>query len=378
MANTNTLTVVIPQLLAQGMKALRAFAVMPRFVNRQYEAVAGDKGSTIDVPLSSAITTQDVTPSYVAPDDAGTVPTKIAVALDQWKEAPFFMSDKDMLEAISGIIPMQAEEAVKSLGNTVDSAILALYKGVYGYAGVAGTTPFASDLTEFLAARKTLNTQLAPNDPRYMVMGVDAEANALALRAFQDASFRGDTAGIMDGSIGRKLGSTWFVDQNVPTHTAGTGSGLTLDNTDMVAGVKTATLAAAGSGTLLVGDVFTFGSDTSGQTYTATSAASSAGGAFTFEPALKTSWTANNSTVTIKASHVVNINYHRDAFAFVNRPFAGADPLGIGFYQSGLDPVSGIALRLEVSRQHKRTRWAYDILYGVKLLRAELACRLAG
>lgn len=377
-ANTNTMTYVLPQLLAQGLLSLREMAIMPRFVNRAYEAMAGEKGSTIDVPISSAISAVAVTPSFISPNTAAVSPTKVSIALDKWYEAPFFLTDKEMLEVMNGTIPLQAQEAVKALANQVDNDILALYKDIYGYAGTAGTTPFATDLVEFLDARKALNNQLAPLDPRYVALDPDAEANALGLRAFQDASFRGDAAGITEGIIGRKLGSTWFVDQNMPTHTAGTGSGLTLDNTDMVAGVKTATLAAAGSGTLLVGDVFTFGNDTSGQTYVCTTPGSSAGGAIAFEPGLKTSWTGNNSTVNIKASHAVNLAFHRDAFALATRPFAGADPMGLGQFSSAVDPISGLTLRLEVSREFKRTRFSYDILYGVKTVRRELAARIAG
>lgn len=374
MVNTNTTTYVIPQLLAQGLLALRQMAVMPRYVNRAYEATAGEKGSSIDVPVPSAITAQAVSPSYIAPDDTGVAPTSVNIPLSQWYEAPFFLNDKEMLEVQSGTIPMQATEAVKALANNVDNAILALYKDIYGYAGVAGTTPFGADLSEFLEARKVLNNQLAPTDPRFVALSPDAEANALGLRAFQDAAFRGDRDGILNGQIGFKLGSTWFMDQNVPSHTAGTGSAGTVTGT---AGSNTLTLNAAGTGTLVVGDVFTIAGDT--QTYvtaTADGDISSGSTALTVYPALKTS--PSGAVFTIKATHVVNLAFHRDAFAFASRPFAGADPMGLGVFQSAVDPISGLTLRLEVSRQYKRTRFAYDILYGVKTVRRELACRIAG
>jgi hypothetical protein len=377
-ANTNTTTNIVPQLLAQGLLALREMAIMPRLVNRKYEEEAGQKGSSIDIPIPSAISAGDVTPSYVPPDDSGISPTEVVLTLNQWKEAPFFLNDKEFLEVIDGTLPMQASEAVKAIANTVDSALLALYPGVYGYAGVAGTTPFATDTSEFTQARKALNNQLAPMDPRFIVIDADAEANALELRAFQDMSWRGDREGIIAGQIGRKLGSDWFMDQNVPSHTAGTASSATTDTTGYAVGLKTVTLASAGTGTILVGDIITFAGDT--QTYTVTSgdADVSGGGTVSFEPGLKVAIETSAHAITVKSSHVVNLAFHRDAFALATRPFAGSDPFGLGVYQSAVDPVSGLALRLEVSRQHKRTRFAYDILYGVKLVRAALAARLAG
>jgi len=376
MANTNTLTQVIPQLLAQGLLALRQMAVMPRFVNRGYEALAGEKGSTIDITIPSAITAVAVQPSYVPPDDVGVIPTKVAMALDQWYEAPFFLSDQDMLQAMNGIIPMQASEAVKALGNNVDAAILALYKQVYGYAGLAGTVPFGSDVSDFLNADQVLNDQLAPLDPRYVVINSRAKANAMGLRQFQDISYRGDNAGIIKGDIGEKFGAFWALDQNVPRHTAGTyTTGYTVNGAALAA-AKTVNVSGGALGTLVAGDIVDFAGNT--QTYTiVSSTGASTVTNIVFEPGLVVALSGSEA-ITKRASHRVNLAFHRDAFALASRPFSGADPMGVGTYQSAVDPVSGLALRLEVSRQHKRTRFSYDILYGVKCVRPELACRIAG
>ena len=378
MANTNTLTSILPKLLAQGLLALRQLAIMPRFVNRAYETMAGQKGSTIDVPVPSAISAQAVSPSYVPPDDAGVSPTTVAVALDEWWEAPFFLSDKDLLEVDAGVIPMQASEAIKSLANKVDDKIFALYTNVYSFAGTAGSTPFSTDLSEFFTADQLLNDEAAPMDPRYVVFNAKAKANAIAQRAFQDASYRGDTAGITRGEIGEKFGYFWAMDQNVPRHTAGTASGATTDNAGYALGIKTVTLASAGTGSILVGDIITFAGDT--QTYAVTSgdASVAGGGTISFLPGLRTAIATSATAITVKASHRLNLAFHRDGFALASRPFAGSDPLGLGNFQSAVDPVSGLTLRLEISRQHKRTRFSYDILFGVKLVRGELVARIAG
>lgn len=375
----NTLTTVMPKLLAQGLMALRQNCVMPRLVNHEYDAMAGSKGSSIDVPIPSAITAVAVTPANTAPSTADVTTDKVTISLDQWYEAPFYMTDKDMQEVMAGVIPMQASEAVKAIANQINSYILSFYTEVYGFAGTAGTTPFATDLAAAQAARRVLGQQLAPTNDRRIVLDPLAEEKALGNRAIQDASWRNDGgASLREGQIGRSLGFDWFMDQAIPTHTAGTAAGATTNSAGYAVGVKTVTLASAGTGTILVGDVITFAGQT--QTYRVVTgdADVSNGGTVTFEPGLAAAIPASNTAITLKASHTVNLAFQRDWFAFATRPFADADASGLGKFVSMVDPVSGLALRLEVTREHKRTRWSFDALYGGKPVRNALACRIAG
>jgi hypothetical protein len=126
------------------------------------------------------------------------------------------------------------------------------------------------------------------------------------------------------------------------------------------------------------GDILTFSGNT--QTYVVTAAVTigaTSTGNVAIEPGLKAALTTAN-TVAVKASHTVNLAFHRDAFAFASRPLENAAE-GLGSrISSTVDEESGLTLRLEVSREHKRTRWSFDILYGVKTVRRELAARLAG
>ena len=126
----NTWTQVIPKLLAQGLLALREQVVMPRVVNRSYDEMAGEQGSTIDVPIPSAITASAVSPAITPPANSDSAPTKVSIALDQWYEAPFYLTDKERLEVMDGTIPMQASEAIKALANNVQSYICGNYTGI--------------------------------------------------------------------------------------------------------------------------------------------------------------------------------------------------------------------------------------------------------
>lgn len=380
----NVLTEVIPQLLAQGLVSLRESAVMPMLVNRGYDTLAGQKGSTIDVPIPSAITVQDVVPNNTPPNTADTQPTSVPITLDSWKEAPFYLTDKDMLEAMNGVIPMQAQEAVNALARQINVDILARYVDFYGFAGTPGVTPFATGTTEATQVRKVLNQQLAPLENRRMVIDPEAEANALNLRAFQDQSWRNglNESSIVSGLMSRTLGFDWYAHQLTPVHVAGTLTGTITVSVDAALGATSVTLGTDGGEAIALkkGDIITFAGQA--QTYVVTAnltVGASASGIVGIQPPLKAAITAASTTaITVKASHTVNLAFHRDAIAFATRPLENAAQ-GLGaIIQSIVDSESGLTLRLEVSREHKRTRFSYDILYGVATVRRALGARLAG
>lgn len=387
----NTLTALVPKLLAQGLLALRDVAIVPLMVNRSYEPMAGRQGSTIDVPIPSAITAQSVTPANTPPSTADIAPTSVAIPLDQWYEAPFYLTDKEMLEVDRGVIPMQASEAVKALANNVNDYLLAMTHGAdgfYGVAGTAGTTPFASTTAAATEVRKELNKQLCPMDSRSVLLDPDAEANALGLRAFQDASFSGSPLAIKEGQINRKIGFNWFMHQRIPTHTVGTLTGTTGNEQALIDGAVSAdatTLALDDTtltGTIVPGDVFSVAGATGTYVVTNSSALTAAANAvtgLTFYPPAPTGGFADDAVFTLKSSHVVNVAMHRDAIAFATRPLESVVDAGLGtIIRSAVDRMSGLSLRLEVRREHKRTRWSFDMLYGGKVIRRELGARILG
>jgi hypothetical protein len=380
---SNVLTAVLPKLLAQGLMALRQNAVTSRLCANMSSALAGKKGSTIDVPIPSAITAVAVTPAATAPVAGALSPDSVPVVLDQWWEAAFDLTDNEYEQAMDGIIPMQAEEAVKSIVNKVDQSILAQYVKFYGYFGTAGTTPFGSGVgvVDATGIRKILNKQLAPMSPRHVLLDPDAEANALGLEQFANMNFAGTVEAMRDGNLNRKVGMQWWMNQNMPLHTLNAiGAGAMTINGVHAIGVTTLSIAkaAGASWSAVEGDVFTIAGST--QTYVITAAVTvvhTANTNVTIQPPLVTA-TAGGEAITIKATRRINLAFHRDAIAFANRPLQPvAEGLG-SISMSQVDPVSGLALRIEVTREFKRTRWSYDFLWGVKAVRRELGAVLAG
>lgn len=384
MANTNTLTAVLDRILAGTLPVLRQNCVMPRLVNSSYSSIAGSKGSTMEISVPAAASAGDVTPSNTAPDIAGVEPSIVTVSLNKWKESGFFMSDKDVKDVRDGIVNGQMESCVKAIAEQVNSDLLDLYKEVYGYAGTAGTTPFATGLDEVAAARRVLAGQLCPLMDRRGVIDLDAEANFSLLGPVLKANERGDQQGITEGRIGRILGIDWFPDQQVKTHTqaAATGGTIALDDSASRP-IGTKTLHMDGFSTKPeAGDVFTIAGDS--QTYTVVSSTTLAGtdSDVTFEPGLKVAIPAvdGSEVVTFKGNHDANLVFNRFAFAFVNRPFDGGMLAGrsAGNFSVMQDPVSGLSIRVELTREHRRDKLSFDMLYGVKCVRPEYATRIAG
>jgi hypothetical protein len=382
----NTITNVLPTLLAQGLLALRQNCILPRLVNRDYQNLAAQKGNVINVPIPSAVAARDVTAAVTYAANVDSAPTTAAVTLDFWKEAPFHLSDNDLVSAVEGAIPMQASEAIKSLGNAIDEYIIGKHLGIYGLVGTAGTTPFNASLNIAKDARVLLNKQLAPLRDRRAVIDPDAEGNLMINSEILKANERGDQGGIIEGTIARKLGFDWFMDQNLTgqLYTPGTGwaSGNIASTVSGSIGDTTLNIInATASGSIKVGDIFQLTADAANQQYVVTAAATisaTVAVAISFTPPLKTT-VATGATLDalVSVAYVPNLAFHRDAFAWASRPLADIEGLG-NQMMTAADPLSGVALRLEVSRQYKQTTFSYDVLGGANLVRAALAVKIAG
>jgi hypothetical protein len=385
MAGALVTTNILQTVVSMGLSALRERIVLAKVVNRDYEGelTSQSKNATVNISVPAAVASRSVSPDVVPPAVTAVTPTSIALSLSQWREAPFAMDDKGLAQVNRGILPQQASEAVKTIANDIDAYIWGLTHGAdgfYGYAGTAGTTPFATDLAEYLSATQQADAQLMPADNRYVILDTFAKANALGTNAVQNASWRGSPDAFRTGNIGEVLGANWDYSQNVPLHTAGTAAGATTDSTGYAAGLKTITLASAGTGSILVGDIILFAGDTQPYVVTSGDASVAAGGTVSFEPGLKIALAASAVAITVKASHRCNLLIHRDAIAFAMSPLKDSAAVdGVPVAQAiAMDPDSGLALRLEVTRQHRQYQWAFDALYGAAVVRRGFGVRIAG
>ena len=384
----NSLSNIMPKILAKGLLALRERCVMPRLVNTDYGSDAAQKGTTIDIPISTAIGTEDVSPSNVLPTSGGRTPDLVQVQLDKWKKnSPFHLTDKELLEVDKNAhyVPMQVSEAVRGLANQVNADIFAAYTDIGNLVNPAGDGIATADI---ISARKLLNQSMCPAENRSAVVNFGCEADLLTLAGFSTHEKAGlSTQSIqVEGEIGRRYGFNWIADDACPLHTGGDtlGVGTPLLVADIAIGARTISIDGVTNGKILkAGDSFTLEDDPTYYTCTAdNTAAATAHTNVAISPAIKQANVADKAVTFIDANASsagrVALAFHRDAFAFATRPLmASASDLAMGSNMMSMtDPLTGLSLRLEVQRQYKRTTWEFDMLYGVKCVRPEFACKI--
>lgn len=381
-----TLTNIMPKILARALKVLREQVKFVQLVNTSFSAEAKKKGQTIDIPKSTAVTAINVTPDVTKPAVEDHTPELVQISLDNWKQnKPVHVDDDELglIDKRAHFLPMQLEEAVRSLARAVNQSMWTEYYNVYAAVGTAGTTPFATTTADVISARKKLHSMLAPRPDRRMLVDYDAEEKILLQAAFTDVEkVGGERLTKFEGEIGRKLGFDWWTDDDVPSHVAGTPGGTPLTNGIQAAGSSSVVIdgMTGTTGDYHKGDIITFAGDTQQYAVTALATADATGEATVSIAPNLVNAVADGVVPTLVASHVANMAFHKDAFALAIRPLATSkSDLEVNpNIMTMVDPVSGIPLRLEVTRVHKMTLWEFDILWGVRCVQPAYACRVLG
>ena len=379
----NSLANLTPQILADILEVLRENSVMPRLVNNQYGTNAASMGASIEINDMEDLTVYDVTPGDApasgVKSDISSV--KSTINLNNFKAVTFDLTDKEIKEIQDGTRPRALEKAIAAMATQVDSDILSLYKKVYQVTGTAGTTPFASNTAVVQNASRILTSAKAAKRDRRLVLDEFAYSNALGLDVLQRLDASGSSETLRDAMVSRAVGFDWAEDINVNSHTNGMAGTIAIDAAAVV-GATSIVLdngsGAAPTGTPVIGDLFTIAGSTQTLTVTSVTAGAPSANEVTIgiSPALDQD-IADGDAVTIVASHVANLAFHRDAFAFASRPMADIDTPG-SMIQTLSDPISGLSMRYEVQRLWKKTVFSVDMLYGFEAIRPQLACRVLG
>ena len=372
-------------LLARGLRALRETARYPRMVNRAYERTAARRmGSTVEIPISVSRAAYDVT-AQANPYDGSTPDVEMAqIPLDKHKASSFVLTDTDRDHIVAGdAVETEATQSVRAVANAVNKDIADLFTGFYATVGTAGTTPYgtANDLTDAINAKVGLDTLVCPEMMRRGILHPEAEAKMLNQAGVQryDASGRDKT--IIKGMIGEIMGIEWYGgNQYSPSFDTAITANKNVDlGAGYAVGAKTIHIdGGTGNQRPKAGDIFVFGAGTdfnASNNYVVTEGYSAGTeGDISFEPGLRAA-VSDNDVVKFMADRKITPVFHPEAVGLVSRPLgSAAGPM----IRSVADPVTGLVLRLEITRQRKRDLYEWDIHYGVGRVRLDCAVALVG
>lgn len=380
----NTLTGLIPTMYEALDVVSRELVGAIQAVSRDSSAAMAAKDQTVRsavVPQNSA---EDITPGADPADSGDQTISYVDVTISKSRAYPIRWTGEEELSVINqpNILRDQFAQGFRTLANEIESDLAGLHIYASRAYGTAATAPFgtANDLSDAANVRRILDDNGAPQTDLHLVLGGAAMAN---IRGKQSVLFKVNEAGtdalLRQGVIGELQGFMLHNSGQIKTFTAGTGASATTNAAGYAIGATTITLASAGTGTILAGDVITFAGDSNKYLVVTGDADVSNGGTVVLAaPGLRQAIAASATNITVVATSARNMAFSRDAIQLVTRapamPAGGDDADDI---TTVTDPISGLTFQVATYRQYRRRKIEIGMAWGYKVIKpAHLAVLL--
>ena len=345
----NTLTNLIPNVYAALDVVSRELVGALPGVTRDAKADRIASNQTLRIPQAPTNTTSTYTPSMAVPSAIDQTVANASLTLSKNKYAGFSWTGEEIYAVDQGpgfltIEQNQIAQAFRALVNEMENDVCdALALGASRAYGTAGTTPFASNLADSAQVRKILDDNGAPTSNRSLVINTSAGAALRTLGQLTKANEAGNTMTLRDGELLNLQGFSVRESAQINDATAGTGSGYLINNASGYTVGSTALTLDTGTGTILVGDIITIGSNK----YVVTVALAS--NVVTIAAPGLVAAVADNAAVAVNATSARNLAFSSDALILATRlpMFPSQGDLAID-NEVITDPRTGISFDLRV------------------------------
>lgn len=364
-------------------------------INRQYDsqfAIEGAKiGETLTIRLPNQYVVRDGKKIQVQDTDEQSV--LLTMATQKGVDVEF--SSKDLTLDIDDFGSRILEPMMTVLAASIEADALSMFQDVYNQVNNVGS---ASTFRTILLGRKILVDNLA--GATNLKINLDTQTNVdmvdVLKGLFQDSA--SISKQYLEGMLGRTAGFEFFENTLMPRHTTGTDDGTGDYLTDGAGQTGKTLVIDTGTGTLLIGDVFTVAGvnrvhpeskqDTGNlQQFVVTADTGTSATSIAFEPEIIPSGARQNVSNAAadgqaltkvggaSVTHDISLGYAKDAFTFVTADLRM--PRGLDF--AAREVMDGISMRIltdfDITNDEFPTR--IDVLYGFKTTRAQLAVRYA-
>jgi len=383
---SNTLTSLIPDIY-------NALDVVSRELVGFIPAVSSDMtyeraavGQTVRSPVAPASTASDITPAVTPPNDGDQTIGNVSMTITKARRVPVRWNGEEKRgldnngASFNVIFRDQMAQAMRTLVNEVEADLAALHNKASRAYGTAGTTPFASNLSDTANVRKILADNGAPMSDLQMVIDTSAGANMRTLTQLSKANEANDDNLLRRGVLLDVHGFAIRESAQVKTFTAGTGASATTNAAGYAVGATSITLASAGTGTILAGDFITFAGDTNKyQVVTGDTDVSNGGTIVLAAPGLRKAIPASATAITVIATSVRNMAFARSAIALATRAPA-LPPQGDSAVDRQIitDPVSGLSFEVAMYAQYRQMQYEVSLAWGCAAVKTEHMAVLLG
>lgn len=390
-AYANTLSALIPDIYAAMDVVSRELVGFIPSAMRAPGVERAAVGQMVNYPIAPIQQSYDIVPAMTVPEPPDNAFTTGQMAITKSKAVPFGITGEEQRALSTGgpgnltVQGMWIAQALRTLTNEVEADIAAeAAAGASRAYGTAGTTPFGSDsIADLAQVKKILDDNGAPRTGRSMILDTNAAANLITVKNLTRVNEAGSQMTLRDGELldiyGFSIKDSGFGGEPV-NHTAGTAASATTDAAGYAVGDTVITLASAGTGTVLVGDVVTFAGDNNKYIVTAGDASTADGGTITIaSPGLREPIVGATAVTVVASYSAAGVAFSQDALHVALRPPAlpeGGDAADDRLMIA--DPRSGIPFELAVYRGYKKVRWEIGLAWGQKLVKPAHAALLLG
>jgi len=378
-----TLTNLIPTLYSNLDVVSRELVGFIPAVTLDAQASRAAVNQSVRSFVAPAASAGNITAGVTPPNDGDQTIADMEIKITKARRVPIRWTGEEERgsgPAAAAIQGAQIQQAIRTLVNEIEADIAALYLDSSRAAGTAGTTPFgtAGDYSAASLTRKILADNGSPLSDMQLVLDTAAGANlrgkqASSSQEFGDSMLRQGVLLDINGMMVRESGQ-------VKTHTKGTAANATTNTAGYAVGATTITLASAGTGTIVAGDVITFAGDTNQYVVMTGDTDVSNGGSIVLEPTgLRQAIPASATAITVTASSVRNMGFSRSAIILAQRlPALPASGDLASDRTSITDPRSGLSFEVALYPQYRQMQWEISCCWGVKVVKPEHVALLLG
>lgn len=381
----NTLTGLIPDLYAGLDVVSRELVGFIPSVFRNVNAERAAVGENVTYYVAPEMTSADIVPAMTVPEPTDRTMGTGSIQITKAKAVNFgFVGEEQKgLNNGPGYLSVQADlfaQGLRALVNEIEVDLATT--GYLGSSRAYGTasTPFATNTGETAQVRKILDDNGAPATGRSLVIDSAAGASLRTLTQLTKVNEAGTSMTLRDGQLLDLNGLSIKESAGVQEPAVGTASSATTNDAGYAVGATTITLASAGTGTILAGDVITFAGDANKYLVVTGDADVSGGGTVVIAaPGLRQAIAGSTTAITVFAATSRSLAFSQNALHLVARAPALPQKGDMALDRMLItDPRSGLTFEVSLYPGYRKIRAEVAMAWGTKAVKTEHIATLLG